>query len=47
MSFKVLFHGIFMTINLPKHLLMAISCKLMVIKIVLNEVERKAAICFS
>ena len=38
MATQVQINGIFMTINLPKHLFMAISYKLMTIKIVLNEV---------
>ena len=32
MAIKVLIYGIFMSMNLPKHLLIAISFKLMAIK---------------
>ena len=42
MAIKVLINGIFMTMNLTKHLFIAISFKL-----VLNEVERNTAIDFS
>ena len=37
MAIKVLINGIFRTINLPKHLFMAISFELMATKIVLQE----------
>ena len=40
-AIKVLINAIFMTMNLQKHLLMTTGFKLMAIKIVLNEVERK------
>ena len=45
MAIKVLINGIFMTIKLPKHLLMAISFESMATKIVLYEVEHNTAIC--
>ena len=47
MAIKVLINAIFMTINLPKHLFMAISFKLMAIKTILNDFERNTAIDFS
>ena len=45
MAIKVLINGIFMPMNIPNHLLMVISFKLMAIKIV-NEFEHFTAISF-
>ena len=47
MAIKVLINGLFMPINLPNHLFMAISVKLMPIKIVGKEFEHFTAINFS
>ena len=47
MAIKTLISGIFMTMNLPEHLLTSIKFELIAIKIVLNEGERNTAIYFS
>ena len=47
MAFKVLIDGFFMPMNLTNHLFMAIIFKLMVIKIVVNNVEHFTAIIFT
>ena len=47
MAIKVMINDFVMPRNLPNHLFMAISFKLMAIKIVVNEVEYFTAINFS
>ena len=47
MATKSLISGVFVTMNVPKHLFMTIRFNLITIKIVLNEVERNTAINIS
>ena len=47
MAIKVLINRFFMPMNLSNHLFMAISFKLMAMKIVVNEVEHFTAIIVS
>ena len=47
MAIKVLFNRFFMPMNLPNHLFMVISSKLMDTKILENEVEHFTAAIFS